>query len=180
MDFIITNFPLVLIAVVAINAAIARGRVTRFIEARGGEEAGAIRYVWSAAGIVAGYLLLIDAAGHLFGSNSRLCFIPASHPQAAADYIAWAIWVGVPLALTIWTWLLGGAAILARYSPLYSRYFHPEIVYGEWLERAFMLFVLAVAIFVPLGVRHARTPLPTCGAPIQMQSPSPRMDATQR
>ena len=179
MTFLLGNFPLVAAVVVGINAAIARRRVRRFVEATGSDEAGAIRYVWSAAGLVAAWFLALDAVGHLSGASSVMCFIPASHPRTTAAYLAWAIWIGPPLAVVFWSWFLGGAKIMARYSALYSRYFHPEVVYGPGWSRLFTLVILAACIYVPFIMRRAGGPL-TCGMIAAMQSPAPSASAGHR
>src|SRR5258706_13351330 len=118
MVLIFRHFAILVIAVVLVNAAIARARIPNLFAAGGMDAVEAERFVWFAAAWLIAFFALNEVLTVTSGASSPLCFIPASHPSGTWQYLAWTLWIAWVLGVTAWVWIGNGGERAARVRPL--------------------------------------------------------------
>lgn len=162
MDLIFRHFAIVLIAVVLLNAAIARARIPKLVGAGGTDATEAERFVWFAAAWLIALFALEEILTVTSGASSPLCFLPVSHPTGTWQYLAWTLWIGWILGVTGWIWFGPGAEQVARFGPLFGKRFEAGRQYKASTIRAVTLLWCLGTIAIPLLMPATRPSALTC------------------
>src|SRR5258706_6762361 len=162
MVLIFRHFAILVIAVVLVNAAIARARIPNLFAAGGMDAVEAERFVWFAAAWLIAFFALNEVLTVTSGASSPLCFIPASHPSGTWQYLAWTLWIGWVLGVTAWVWIGNGAERVARFGPLFANRFEAGQSYKASTVRLFTLLWCVGTIAVPLLMPASRPSALSC------------------
>jgi hypothetical protein len=162
MDLIFRHFPLVAIAVVLVNAAIARARIPQLIATGGADAIEAERFVWFTAAWLIASFAVDETLVVSSGASSALCFMPVSHPTGTWQYLAWTLWIGWVLSVTVWVWIGRGAERVAKFGPLFAKQFKAGHSYKMSTVRLITLVWCVGTIAIPLLMPADRSSTLTC------------------
>ena len=129
MNPLFRHFALVLVAVTAINAAIASRRVPALF-ADATARADASRFVWQLAAWLIALFSVLEILTVASGAESPLCYLPLPGAVGARLYIAWSMWVAWIVGVTLWVLVGHGAERVARFGPLFARTAMPDHAYN--------------------------------------------------
>jgi hypothetical protein len=158
MNPLFRHFALVLVAVTAINAALASRRVPAFF-ADASARADASRFIWQSAGWLIALFSLLEILTVASGASSPLCYLPFPGAVGARRYIAWSLWVAWIGGVTLWVLIGGGAERVGRFGPVFARATKPEQVYNPRTIRLLAIAWCLGSLLIPL-VFPSNKPVP--------------------
>lgn len=170
MPIILRHFALVLVVVTVINMVIAVRRIPKFVADRGGDGVEVTRLVWKVGAAIAGMFLLLEILTNIMGASSPLCFVPLTRPTDAMGFVAWGMWYGWTLGVTLWVLVGSGAEKLARNGPLFAKAYTPGAQYAARNVRLLALLWCAGTLAAPLAMSATQQAHFVCRPQIGRQS----------